>query len=237
MQCTTQGSKPEISLNMEFVKLLMSEFEDKALAAIAEKQQHYMKNKFAFFGIKTAERRMLQKPFFVREQLPDKREMQSIVKALWAIQQRECQYVAQELAFQYVKNLEPKDIRFFVFLIQHKSWWDTVDFIAVNLVGAYFKRFPELKGKYCQDWLTSDNIWLQRTALLFQLKYKHQTDTNLMAEIIQALLPSKEFFIQKAIGWMLREYSKTNTQWVRAFIDTVPLPALSRREAKKYLSK
>lgn len=122
-------------------------------------------------------------------------------------------------------------------MITHKSWWDTIDFIASNLVGAYFKHFPEVKVNTIKKWLASENIWKQRTALLFQLKYKDQLDTSLLKYIIISLLGSDEFFINKAIGWILREYSKTNPEWVLSFTAENKLDKLSQREALKWLNR
>ena len=108
-------------------------------------------------------------------------------------------------------------------------------FIAVNLLGSYFKKYPEQIEIYVEKWLKSNNIWLQRSAVLFQLKYKQQLDTELLSYVINNLLGSKEFFINKAIGWILREYGKTNPKWVLEFIDKTTLSNLSRREAVRLL--
>jgi len=105
------------------------------------------------------------------------------------------------------------------------------------LVGAYFKHFSDEKQTVIDKWLASENIWLQRTALLFQLKYKDQVDTSLLKYVITRLLGSNEFFINKAIGWILREYSKTNPTWVAAFVAETDLHPLSKREALKWLSR
>ncbi len=195
-----------------------------------------MKNQFPFFGLTAGERKELQKPFLTKAQLPPKEEVAGIVKELWKQPQRECQYFAQELAFKYHRKVEKEDIALYEYMVTHKSWWDTVDFIAANLMGAYFKRFPEQRNTYVQKWLESNNMWLQRSALLFQLKYKDQLDTALLSETIQPLLGSKAFFINKAIGWVLREYSKTNPQWVRDFVQSHELAPLSRKEALRLIN-
>ena len=121
-------------------------------------------------------------------------------------------------------------------MITHKSWWDTVDFIAANLVGPYFKSFPGQREKITGKWLSSNNMWLQRSVLLFQLKYKDSLDTDFLADTIHSLTGSEEFFINKAIGWILREYSKTNPQWVRQFVQATSLHPLSKREGLRLIS-
>ena len=120
-------------------------------------------------------------------------------------------------------------------MVTHKSWWDTVDFIAVKLMGAYFITYPDQKKVCISKWLKSNNIWLQRSALLFQLKYKSAIDTQLLSSSINYLLGSKEFFINKAIGWILREYSRTNPIWVMAFVDKTALSNLSKKEALRLI--
>ena len=102
-------------------------------------------------------------------------------------------------------------------------------------MGEYFKTFPNQKEKYVTKWLKSDNMWLQRSALLFQLKYKNKIDTVLLSSAINSLLNSKEFFINKAIGWVLREYSRTNPNWVIEFVNNTELSNLSKKEALRLL--
>ena len=127
-------------------------------------------------------------------------------------------------------------INLYVFMITNKSWWDTVDFIASNLVGTYLKRFPGQTETLTTQWMKSENIWLQRTCLLFQLKYKSETNTELLHQFINQLSASNEFFIRKAIGWILREYSKTNPDFVVDYVEKYPLSGLSQREALKWLN-
>ena len=214
-----------------YISILIKEFKLSANNKIALEQSAYMRNQFPFFGIKTTERRALQQAFLAKEMLPDKKEMEEIISTLWRQPQRECLYFAQELAFKYTNQIEKSDIELYEFMVVNQSWWDTVDFIAAKLMGAYFKKFPEEKTIYVKKWLKSGNIWLQRCAILFQLKYKKETDTTLLSDTINILLGSKEFFINKAIGWILREYSKTNPEWVIAFTENTALSPLSKKEA------
>lgn len=220
---------------IEFINTLEIEFKKNSNTKIALEQKAYMRNLFEFYGLKATERRKIQKPFFIKEYLPVKSELDIIVKTLWEKPQREYQHFAQELAFKYVNQLEQKDIKLFEFMVIHKSWWDTVDFIANKLIGEYFKTYPEQKDKYVQKWLKSNNIWLQRSALLFQLKYKKDLDTELLSSTINSLLGSKEFFINKAIGWVLREFSRTNPKWVVEFANKTQLDKLSYKEALRLI--
>jgi 3-methyladenine DNA glycosylase AlkD len=123
------------------------------------------------------------------------------------------------------------------YIIENKSWWDTVDFIAKKLVGRYFIEYPEYRDEFIEKWLKSDNIWLQRTTILFQLAYKEETDVKLLFDIIKKLKDIDEFFIQKAIGWSLREYSRTDPDKVEKFIKENDLSNLSSKEGMRIIKK
>jgi len=219
-----------------FITTLETAFLVNADAVIAIGQANYMKNHFKFFGIKAPERRMIMRPFLHKDYLPAKEVLPEMIKQLWQKPQREFHYFGQELFFKYQMQLVKNDIELIHFMLTHQSWWDTADFIAIKILGAYFKQFPKQIAVIIPQWLASDNMWLQRSALLFQLKYKEELDANLLANSIQKLLGSKEFFINKAIGWMLREYSKTNPKWVLDFVSRTDLVPLSKREALRLIN-
>lgn len=219
-----------------FIQALEKEFIHHSNNELAKQQSKYLRNQFYFYGMTTPARRAIQHPFLVKEFLPSKKETFEIIQIMWNKPQREFQYFAQELAFKFIKQPDIEDIVLYEFMISNKSWWETVDFIAVKLVGNYFKAFPTKIDFYVEKWLLSNNIWLQRTALLFQLKYKSELNPVLLSSTIQSLLGSKEFFINKAIGWILREYSRTNPKWVITFVSKNALHPLSEREALRLLS-
>jgi 3-methyladenine DNA glycosylase AlkD len=219
-----------------FIAALEKELESHSNDTIATAQAKYMKNNFEFFGIKTPERRKIMLPFLHKSYLPEKAILPDLIKQLWQKSQREFHYFGQELLFKYQNKLAKNDIELIHFMLINQSWWDTVDYIAVKILGAYFKQFPAQIELIVPQWLASDNIWLKRSALLFQLKYKAALDTNLLANSVQKLLGSKEFFINKAIGWILREHSKTNPQWVLDFVAKTDLTSLSRREALRLIN-
>lgn len=218
-----------------FIQTLQAEFEENANPKIALEQKAYMQNQFEYYGIKSPQRREITKPFLDKKFLPKKSELEKYVKTLWQKPERDYQYFAQELAFKYIKELDKTDIELFEFMVTNKSWWDTIDFVAPKLIHAYFKTYPKERDAYIKKWIASENIWLQRSALIFQLKDKENIDTDLLTFIIHSLLGSKEFFINKAIGWILREYSKTNPNWVIDFVEMNELSNLSRREALRLM--
>lgn len=218
-----------------YIETLEKEFQQNANPKIALEQKAYMKNHFDFFGIKSPVRKEITKPFLQKQYLPDKNDLETIVKTLWNKPQREYQYFSQELVFKYKKTFKEKDIKLFEYMVLNKSWWDTVDFIAAKIIGEYFKLFPEQIKPVIKSWLNSGNIWLQRSAILFQLKYKNKTDIDLLSHIINAVTGSKEFFINKAVGWILREYGKINPNWVLHFTEKTDLAPLSKKEALRII--
>ncbi|MCK0131023.1 DNA alkylation repair protein [Flavobacteriaceae bacterium F08102] len=218
-----------------FLNTLETTFRSEANAQIAEGQKAYMRNQFEYLGLKTNDRRRLQKPFLEKTFLPDKKELEKFIKALWSKPERDFQLFGQELAQRFSNDFEENDIDLLVYMITHKSWWDTVDYIAIHLLGAYFKKFPNQQQPLTDLWISSNNLWLQRSSLLFQLNYKEKLNTVLLASIINSLIGSTEYFINKAIGWVLRQYSRTNPTWVTHFVKQTNLANLSQREALRLL--
>jgi 3-methyladenine DNA glycosylase AlkD len=203
----------------------------------AEPMKKYMRDQFDFFGIKSTERRSAGIEYMKKAGLPDRNDMETVVMELWHRPERECQYFAIELLIKMKKLWVKHDIHLFERLIVEKSWWDTVDYLANHIIGPWFKKYPEAIPSITGKWNTSKNIWLQRSSILFQLKYKKETDTALLEKYILNLITSKEFFVKKAIGWSLREYSKTDSDFVRKFVKKHPLQPLSAKEALKWLDR
>lgn len=194
----------------------------------------YMKNHFPFLGIKTPERRLLFKMMTTEMELPPYSDMQQEVWALFQLEEREYHYIAIELLGKYKKQLTLEDLSFCHRLIETKSWWDSVDSIAPKIVGDIVLA-NRLEGEAVMvEWARSSNMWTQRASILHQLKYKEKTNEELLFATIERHAGSKEFFIQKSIGWVLREYAKTSPQVVQEFVDSHPLAPLSKREALKH---
>ena len=193
----------------------------------------YMKNKFDFLGVKTPARRKLAKPFF--KQQTDSVIDWDFINEAWSNPYRELQYIALDYLEICKKFLTPSDLPRLKKLAQTKSWWDTIDFLD-RLVGSIIARFPETK-EIILAWSCDKDIWLRRLAIDHQLLRKEKTDTELLEKILVNNLGQTEFFINKAIGWALRDYSKTNPDWVRNFIQRhrEEMAALSIREGSKYL--
>ncbi|AHV97241.1 DNA alkylation repair protein [Paenibacillus sabinae] len=216
----------------EPLKQLVRELENAQDPEAAATMSAYMRDQFPYLGVRTPVRRQLLKAF-LKEHPPVK----EWVPLLWEKPEREYQYCGVDIAESLRKKLEPSDIGMIEACIVSRSWWDTVDLLAANAAGFLLRKYPELKTEYAEKWLQSDNMWLNRTAILFQLHYKEATDEALLYRYIREHASSGEFFIQKAIGWALREYSKTNPASVTAFIEQEELKPLSRREGLKWLMR
>jgi 3-methyladenine DNA glycosylase AlkD len=196
----------------------------------------YMKHHFVFYGIKSPARKEILKAFYKANGLPTTEEaMNKIIRELWAQPQRELHYAAIDIVERSKKQWSEDTIILIEELLVKQSWWDSVDTIAAHLVGDYFLKYPEKKEEITEKWIISENKWLRRTAIIFQLSYKKATDTRLLADYICICMHEKEFFIAKAIGWALRQYARTNAAWVQDFVARHDLQPLSQREALKHL--
>lgn len=197
----------------------------------------YMRNKFEFLGIKAPQRKKIQKQFLKKYKLPDYTDLSLVVKKLWELPYREYQYFAIDLHEKYKKKWTEDYIETIEYMLNQKQWWDTVDSIATRIAGLFFQSFPQLGNEKTKTWINANNIWLMRAALLFQLKYKKKTNQQQLFDYILTVSDNYDFFVQKAIGWALREYSKVASKAVENFIETYELPALSQREALKHIKK
>jgi 3-methyladenine DNA glycosylase AlkD len=220
-----------------YLQPLEASFHQNANPDKAILMKKYMKDRFDFFGIPSPLRKEIFREHKLKYGLIPAGKEEEIVQWCWQQTEREYQYFAMEFLNKTAKKADEKIIELYVYTLTRKSWWDTVDFIAANLVGTYLKRFPEKTEALTSEWMVSGNMWLQRTCLLFQLKYKSETNTELLHQFISRLSESNEFFIRKAIGWILREYSKTDADFVFSYVAKYPLSALSQREALKWLKK
>jgi len=218
-----------------YVIPLKALFEQNADPTQAGPMKKYMRDQFEYLGIKSPQFKVLLKQFLSEHGLPAVNDLDQIVRELWSLPEREFQYLGVSLMSRLENQLLPKSTKTIEYTITQKSWWDTVDSIAGGTVGIHFRRFPEVCGKYLAKWRTSDNFWLRRTTILFQLNYKKETDFELLCDIIRENLGSKEFFINKAIGWALRQYARSDPKAVKKFVKATPLHPLSRREAMKHI--
>ena len=216
---------------------LESAFKSESSPEDAVFMKKYMREQFDFFGMKSQVRDELYKAFLKEYGLPELENLDEYVRYLWEKPQRDFQYVGMFIVEKFVKKANENIIDLLEYMIVTKSWWDTVDWIAAKIAGSYFIKYPAQIKPITEKWMASSNMWLQRSALLFQLKYKKNTDEKLLYDYITRLAEHKNFFIRKAIGWTLREYSKTNPKSVEKFIKSHTLSPLSVKEGMRRILK
>lgn len=211
----------------------------------AMQMSKYMRDQFAFYGIAKPELNVLANPMMkemmqtIKDLAAAKENVNEHIKKLvtqwWNYPQRECQYIIMQLLEKTVKYWDKNIFDLLEWITLNKSWWDTVDFIASNLFGKYFQLFPDEIPGAIKRWNAQDNFWLHRVSLIFQLKYGKKVDHVLLFSQCKLYAEEKEFFIRKAIGWALRQYSKSEPGKVKAFIKSTTLSPLSVKEGSKYI--
>lgn len=219
---------------MSFVNTLELAFQKHSNPENAFAMSKYMKNKFPFFGLKTEERRKVFKEIWKQNKNEVAENARKIALELYSKPQREFHYCSIEILIKQLKgNYKKDDIQLIEKLIVTNTWWDSVDTIAKYILGKYLLEFPMETKNVIARFSKSENMWLNRSAILFQLNYKQKTDFEILKAECNNHKMSKEFFIQKAIGWALREYAKSNPDAVKEFVSKANLKPLSTKEALK----
>lgn len=202
-----------------------------------EKAAHesaYMRNKFKFYGIAAPERRAVYRDF-LREEKKGGIIDREFLKRCWDDEHREFQYLVADYLSTMQKFLTYDDVPFIEQFIRTKQWWDSIDALdkIIGDIGLTDKRIDELMLR----WSLDDDFWVRRVAIDHQICRKQKTDNRLLEMILVNNFGSSEFFINKAIGWSLRAYSRTNPEWVRCFIAKYGdrMNRLSIREGGKYV--
>ncbi len=219
---------------MSFINALATAFQKNSSRELAVPMENYMKNHFTFYGIKTDKRRSIFKAIWEEHHEEVKQNARKIALQLFAFKEREMHYCGIEILIKNLKkNYQRDDIQLIEKMLTTNSWWDSVDTIAKYLLGEYLIAFPNETKKVIDRFSDSDNMWLNRSAILFQLSYKQKTNVDFLFRECIKHSHSKEFFIQKAIGWALREYGRFYPNEVKEFVQQTTLKPLSKKEALK----
>ena len=210
-------------------------YREAASPANAVPMAAYMRDQFPFLGIKAPERRALDRTITSGSGPPTERDLATIAEACWDLDEREFQYFACDFVRRHVRRVSSTFLPQVETLITTKSWWDTVDTLAVHVVGALVAAAPDLVAEM-DRWNRSENIWLVRSALLHQLRFGAATDADRLVRYCTDHAADTEFFVRKAIGWALRSYAATDAAAVRFFVTRheSALSGLSRREALRH---
>ena len=211
-------------------------FEENADPENAVKMAKYMRNRFIFYGIPTPKRKKLYRDF-LKEEKRNKIIDWGFLNQCYDDEHREFQYLVTDYLSELNSLLTYDDIPAIRKYIDRKQWWDTIDSLdqVIGKIGLRDERVDALM----LEWSTDEDFWVRRIAIDHQLLRKDKTNTVLLEKIIVNNFGSDEFFINKAIGWSLRDYSKTDPEWVRNFIERYRnrMDKLSIREAGKYIKE
>jgi 3-methyladenine DNA glycosylase AlkD len=221
---------------MDFISQLEAAFNQNKNEENAFQMKKYMKDLFSFYGIKTTERRAIFHDLLKSYKQEISENYREIALILLDKEYRELHYCGIEILIKNLKkNYRKDDIKLIETFLKTNSWWDSVDTISKYLLGQYLIEFPNETEKVIECFSNSENKWLNRSAILFQLGYKKNTNYELLFSECVKHSQSKEFFIQKAIGWALREYGSVNPGLVLNFVNNTDLKPLSRKEAIRKL--
>lgn len=216
-----------------------------ALAAVADPlrapgMQAYMKSAMPYLGVSSSDMRAIAKSLFASLRYADAAEWRADVIGIWrGAAYREEYYAAIELAgMRYARPFQTMAaLPMYREMIMTGGWWDTTDAIAPNRLWEILVAEPLPMRAALLSWATDDNLWVRRAAILCQMKAKQQMDLDLLYACIEPSIQSKEFFLRKAIGWVLRHHARTDPDEVRRYVaaNADRLSNLSKREALKHL--
>lgn len=197
----------------------------------------YMKSEMPFYGVAAPERKAILRTLVTTHPAASRGNYEAAVRALWRGSHREERYLAVGYARSFPRYVSLTSIPLYRTMIRQGAWWDFVDEIAVHLVGKVLERQRAGLTSTMDTWTASADMWLRRTSIIAQLAHKTDTDTALLERACTRNLDDTEFFIRKAIGWALREYGKTDPDWVKTYVQTheTDMSGLTRREATKHL--
>lgn len=223
---------------LPYVKNLYAAMSEAADPDYAPAMKKYMKDVCDFMGIASPVRAALLKDFIKKEGLPDYNILPLVVRQCWQLPAREMHYCAIDICIKLKKQWDDDILGLSEEMILMTSWWDTTDAISSGIIGEYLRKQSQTRIRdYAEHLMKSENMWLQRTALIFQRKYKNHTDKELLFSLCERLAESKEFFIRKGMGWALREYAYREPELVREFVLNHPVSTLTRREALKHIGE
>ncbi|MDX1474658.1 MAG: DNA alkylation repair protein [Reinekea sp.] len=220
------------------IAYIIQNLEAQADKSKVDQFQRYLKTDQPMFGVNAGPRKEILKASLREFPIQEFDEFFTFTNLLWQSPYRECQYCAIDAAVRFKKFHSMQAWPLFEHMALTAKWWDLTDGIAVNLIGSLLLANRSLQD-ILDQWMRDPDLWVRRTALLAHLKHKRQTDTECLSRTILTLNIDKQFFIQKAIGWSLREYSKIDANWVLQFIDEHgdSLSNLALREGLKFLNK
>jgi 3-methyladenine DNA glycosylase AlkD len=202
----------------------------------AAQMKKYLRNKFELYGIMAKKKHELFNSISSKFPINKVSELKKISIKSNRRKEREFHHFAIFIWEKHPDLWTEKDGGFFGLMLNQNSWWDNIDYLISKVISPYFIRFPNEKKKLVEEWNNSKSIWQIRASILHQLKWKTNTEKPILKKMILKQRTHPEFFVQKAIGWALREYSKTDSEFVMSLISGNKLAPLSNREGLKWLN-
>ena len=222
----------------KITKIIVDKLKENANAVDAIQMQKYLKTSMPFYGVKSPILNEIVSEIKSKFTISNQEEYNAIITHIWEMSHREEKYISIKLARKWKKYITLDALKVYEKMIREGEWWDFIDPISQGLIGILLMNSRSEMNIILDKWIDDENLWIRRTAILAHLKHKENMDQEKLFNYCLRRAHEKEFFIQKAIGWVLREYSKTEPEIVFSFIeehDSV-LSNLSKREGMKWLN-
>jgi 3-methyladenine DNA glycosylase AlkD len=223
--------------NAELISAIRADLRAAADPDRAPQMQAYMKSSMAYLGVPVPIVRKIARAAAASHRIADLDQLINTATELWrSATHREERYAATELTGLRIAVGKVELLPLCREMIVSGAWWDHVDAVS-HQIGAMLRVDPVRLLPVVRSWSVDPDLWLRRASIICQLGFKDRTDPELLSEVIIPNLSDREFFIRKGIGWALREYARTDPDWVRAFVSEhdAAISPLSRREALKHL--
>ncbi|KKP29913.1 MAG: hypothetical protein UR12_C0001G0048 [candidate division TM6 bacterium GW2011_GWF2_30_66] len=223
----------------ELIRVLEQKFIKNSDKDRALQQQRYMKSSMPYYGVTMPQVRAITKGS-LKQYAPESNQeyRETLIYIFKNAEYREFWYSGIEYADNFKKFITQENLDVYIEIVRITRWWDIVDYVAANFIGKALigsENISKISRKLIED----EELWVRRTGLLLQLKYKEKTDFDLLKELVLKMAHEKDFFIRKAIGWMLRQYSYVDPDSVKSFIEENrdKLSGLSIREGLRVINK
>ncbi len=222
----------------QLTKYVLDELNKNGDVTKAPQMQAYMKTSQPFYGVQSKLRKQIFRDAIKKCPITTRDKWEKAILELWNGTHREAMYQALEVAKRYKKYHNEDAWQLYEKMLRTATNWDTVDWLSSNLIGVLVDKYRHFETNIW-EWTDDKNFWVRRAAILVHLKHKEKTNTKLLSQTILKLAHEKEFFIRKAIGWVLRQYSYTDADWVKQFIADYDdkLSGLSKREGLKAINR
>ena len=226
-------------MESRIIKYITNTLNDNKNSKDAIQMQRYLKTTMPFYGVKSPILNIIVNDVNNLHLISNQEEYNSVIMDIWNLSHREEKYISIKLARKWKKYITLEALTVYEKMIREGQWWDFIDPISQGLIGILLMNNRFKMNKILDKWIKDENLWIRRSAILAHLKHKENTDYKKLFEYCLKCAHEKEFFIQKAIGWVLREFSKTEPEIVYAFIQDNErvLSNLSKREGMKYIKK